>query len=310
MPIHSKPSLSVLIVSFNCWNHLDACIRSILASSLLPSNIVVIDNASVDGTVENMNKHYPSVMLIRNPENVGHTKAVNQGLRVVQGEYILLLDADTALLPECIQILIDFLENNTDVWMVVPRVYYPDGGIQESARNFPTALSGLFGRQSLMTRLFPNNRLSIRYLARHHLDAIEPFQAEFVAATCMLFRRKILHDVGLWDEEYNGYWVDADWCKRIGKANGLIYCIPAASLIHHEQNRRSLKKSPSRIISFHSGAYRLYCLHYTRGPWDPRRYAAALLLIGRTIALLGTNALKSSGGRPRDPLEIKKISIP
>jgi len=306
MSAYSKSSLSALIVSFNCWSHLDACIRSLLASTLLPSEIVVIDNASVDSTIENLKKNYPSVTLIRNLENVGHTKAVNQGLQIVKEEFVLLLDADTVLTPKCVETLADFLERKRDVWMVVPRIYYPDGGIQESARNFPTVLSGLFGRQSLMTRLFPGNPISRKYLARHHLASTEPFQVEFVAATCMLFRRKIINHAGLWDDKYSGYWVDADWCKRIGNLHGLIYCVPSASLIHHEQNRRSLKKSPSRIISFHSGVYRLYSLHYTKGPLDPRRYIAALLLSIRLMLLLLANMFKTSASHPQDPLTIKK----
>jgi GT2 family glycosyltransferase len=294
--------LSILIISFNCWDHLNACLRSILASDYPVFEIVVVDNASVDGSVEKLRAAYPTVRIAENRENVGHTRAVNQGLRLVKGQRVLLLDADTELKADAISHMSAFLDERPQVYVVAPRLLNPDGTAQHNARNFPSAITGLFGRQSLLTRLFPDNVFSRRYLALDHLDTQTPFKAQHVTAACMLFQKAILDKVGMWDEGYHSYWVDADWCKSILDAGGSIYCVPQAVVIHHEQNSRVKKRSPIRIIKFHAGAYRFYCLHRTRGKWDPRRPLAAGLLAVRTLLLLGLNMFKNPVGSQVDPL--------
>ncbi len=297
----AAPNLSVLIVSFNCWSYLDKCIHSILASDDPILEIIVVDNASADGTPSKLRAKYPEVHLVENSENLGLPPAANRGFRLAKGDRILLLDADTELKPDAIGIMERFLDEHPDVWMVAPRTFYSDGTIQESARDFPSAINGLFGRQSVLTRLFPNNPFSKRYLAREHLDEEEPFRVQQISAACMLFRKEALDRVGEWDEGFRCYFVDTEWCKRIQEAEGLVYCVPEASIFHHEQNKSSRKKNPRRIVDFHKGAFRLYQKHYTRGMWDPRWVLAASALTLRTTLLLALNAMKSSSESDDDP---------
>ena len=299
-------NISVLIISFNCWDLLDACLKSIYSSDSSFKEIIVIDNASVDGTCEKLNIFYPAVRLIENDENVGHTKAVNQGCRLCLGEFVLLLDADTEIRRDCVKIMASFLATHPEVSMVAPKTYLTNGSLQDSAKNFPSPINGIFGRQSLLTRMFPNNPFSRRYLALSDYDILEPLQVEHVSAACMLFRRDIFSKVGSWDEGYHSYWVDADWCKMIQLAGGGIYYIPKAVIIHHEQNHRTFKKSPVRIVKFHSGAFRFYCKHYTWGIWDPRSAIAATFLMLRALLLLTTNIFKKSPHSRIDPLTIQK----
>ena len=303
----SRKSLSIIIVSYNCWNHISACLKSVFASDLKPDEIVVIDNASVDKTPERLAESYGSgIRLVVNPVNTGHARAVNQGLRLVNADRVLLLDADTELKPDMIRLLCEFMDSHPGASMAAPRMYGPDGALHDSARNFPSAINGLFGRQSLLTRLFPRNRFSRRYLATDRSGDETPFRVEHVSAACMLFDRSVVGAAGLWDEGYSGYWVDADWCKRIGKSGGVIYCVPAAVVIHHEQNSRTRKKNPARIVSFHAGVYRFYRIHYTYGAWDPRSIAAAAFLALRALSLLTINAFKKPQGLDADPLSIRK----
>jgi len=262
--------LSVLIISFNCWDLLSDCLCSLHNSDNNFHEIVVVDNASVDETCKMLPKAFPEVRLLQNRTNVGHTKAVNQGCKEISGTHILLLDADTELAPDCISKMMGFMEIYPDISMVAPRTYNSDGSVQESARDFPSPINGVFGRQSMLTRLFPNNTFSRRYLAQHNLNSSAPFQVEQISAACMLFKRDLLDLVGYWDEGYSGYWVDSDWCKKIQKKGEKIFCVPQASIVHHEQNKHTIKKNPVRIIAFHQGVYRFYRLHYTLGFWDPR----------------------------------------
>ena len=299
-------NISVVIISFNCWELLNACLKSIYSSDSACKEIIVIDNNSVDETCENLRKYYPEVRIIENDSNVGHTRAVNQGCRISSGKHILLLDADTEVSKDCVRVLAVFLESHPDVSVVAPKTFLADGTLQNSAKNFPAPINGIFGRQSLLTRLFPGNVFSKRYLALTKCDMKQAIKVEHVSAACMLFRRDVFEKVGEWDEGFHSYWVDADWCKRIQVAGGQIYYVPNAVITHHEQNSRSMKKSPFRIIKFHTGCFRFYSKHYTRGRRDPRRVFAAGLLAARALILLSVNSIRRSSRSRVDPLTFQK----
>ena len=306
------PELSIVVISFNCWNLLDACLRSLDVSPapVREIEIIVIDNASVDGTPQKLREVYPQVTILENHENIGHPRAVNQGMAVARGELIMILDADTEFKPDAISHLLNFLGDHPEVSMVTPRTLNPDGTIQETARNFPTVINGLIGRQSFLSRWFPHNRFIRAYLDRNNLEAVSPFRVEFISAACMMFRRKIIAKIGIWDEGFQGYWVDADWCMRFKENGEQIYCLPQAIMIHHEQNKAFKRKSPKRIVNFHRGVLRFYRLHYTSGYFDPRWILAAVLLFIRTLMLLVFNlSLRTQNDDNSDPLSLKKERV-
>ncbi len=301
-------TLSVVIVTYNCWHYLEICIQSIIESNYSVKEIIVVDNGSVDGTSEKLHTTFEDVILIQNPKNMGFIRAVNQGFKAVTGEYVLLLDSDTELKDHAIKLMCEFMDAHTNTSMVVPRTLNPDGTTQETARKFPSMINGLFGRQSILTKLFPDNPFSKRYLIRTDLDNQKPFKVEMVSAACVMFRKNILATVGMLDEGYSrfvGYWSDADWCKRIQKSSGVVYCLPKAIIVHHEQNKPFRKKNPMRIIEFHTGAYRFFRLHYTYGIWDPRSLISAFLLSIRALLLLSANTLKKAP-EALDPMSHQK----
>ncbi|KHE93321.1 MAG: glycosyltransferase family 2 protein [Candidatus Scalindua rubra] len=302
---HSE--ITILIISFNCWHYLDPCLSSIYNSDYSDFNIIIIDNNSMDGTLEKIHEKYPQVQLVKNTVNVGHTKAVNQGCRLVKNGHILLLDADVELKPDVIGKMFEYLKQHPNIWMVAPKTLNTDGTVQESARNFPSEINGIFGRQSILTRRFPNNPFSRRYLDHYNFAVRKhgPYQVQHVSAACMMFSKKTYDTIGEWDEEYHSYWVDADWCKRLQKAGGSIFFLPGAVITHHDNNKRSLKKNPLRIVNFHRGVYRFYCLHYTYGFSDPRRLIASVLLTFRATFHLIINAFKKASNASQDPLSVK-----
>lgn len=298
--------ISILIISFNCWDLLDKCIRSILASNISVKEIVVIDNFSLDGTPEKFRKTYPGLTFIENSKNIGHPRAVNQGFKIVTGEHILLLDSDTELSCDAIRNLSAFLGNHPDICMVAPRLLSSDGSIQESARNFPSAWNGLFSRQGVLTRIFPNNIFSRKYLLTDSHVKQTPFQVEHVSSAAIFFRKSLLDLVGPFDEAYKGYWVDADWCMRIQKSGEKIFAEPRAVISHHEQLNRYSKQSNSRIILFHKGVFRFYRLHYTYGYFDPRSLIAATLLFIRALVCFVINTTKKQYTEHKDPLSLHR----
>lgn len=289
----APPRLTIMTVTWNGWRHTRRCLESIVASAAQDHEVLVLDNASRDGTPDNVEQLFASVRVIRNAENVGHTQATNQGVALAQGEYVLLLDSDTELAADSISLMLDFLQRHPDVGLVAPRTYNSDGSVQPSARRFPHPVNGLFGRQSVLTRVFPQNPFSRRYLLTDALTNIAPYEVEQVSAACMLFRRSLFDSIGPWDEGYFGYWVETDWCFRVRKKGWKVFCVPQASVVHHEQNRAGRKKSIRRIWAFHYGAYRFYRNTRTLGTLDPRAIVAFLALGARGLFQLAQNVFRA-----------------
>ncbi len=289
MPIQ----VSVLIVTWNAWHDLERCLRAVFAAAVPEMEVVVVDNGSTDGTVERLRQAFPSVSMHANPQNLGLPRAVNQGLNLTVGQYVMLLDSDTEIRADAIACLLKFMTEHPEVDVVAPRILTPEGQIEESARSLPSWINGLFGRQSILTRLFPHNPISSRYLARQNLNKSVPFRVEQVSAACMFMRRSLIAEVGPWDEAYRCYWVDSERCARLKKQGKQVYCEPRAEMTHFERNRANRRKSPWRIWQFHSGAARLYRKHYTWGFLDPRSWIAHIALSMRACLLLALNLLRS-----------------
>ena len=288
------PTISLIVVTWNSWNDLDRCMQSVYASDFQDLEVIVIDNASVDETCDKLKKSYPQATLHRNSTNLGHARGVNQGFRLVHGKYVMVLDVDTEFPPNMIRGMLEFIRAHPQVSLATPRTLNTDGTIQESARNFPTMMNGLFGRQSLLTRWFPNNRFSRRYLVRDYLDATKPFSVEHISAACMFFPATLLDKVGGWDEQIPGYWIDADWCMAIKKQGKQIYCVPEFRITHHENFARGKRKSARRIWLFHYGAYQLYNKWYCWGRLDPRSLFAAVMLASRAVLMIIGNIVSSA----------------
>src|SRR4029077_13130482 len=195
------------------------------------------------------------------------------------------------LLPGCLERLLDFLRRHPEADVVAPRTFNTDGTGQETARHFPRALLGIFGRQSTLTRWFPSNPISRRYLARQFLETTEPFEVDQIGGAFMLFRRHLLTEVGFLDEGFFVYWDDTDWCHRARAAGKRIFCVPAAEIFHHETNARGKRKRPSRIWRFHYGAHRVYTRWQTLGYWDPRSILAGIALFGRALLLIAYHSI-------------------
>ena len=278
-------NLTVVIATHNSWHHLQPCLASVYADCGPNVEVVVVDNASTDRTRELLAASFPQVLVIANLENAGHCIAVNQGIRRASRDYVMVLDADTVLTGRVGVTLTNFLDAHPNVSVLAPRMENGDGTLQPTARNFPKPINGLFGRQSLLTRWLPRNRISRAYLGDIDDQMREPYPVEFVSSACMVFPRQLVSAIGLWDERFRGYWVDADWCKR-AHAYGPVYCVPQVTVVHYEQNRRGVRKGTARILLFHEGVNRFYRKHYTRGWMDPRALLAAALLYGRAAMLI------------------------
>lgn len=305
--MQATPELTFLIVSWNAWHHLKRCLESVRVCRFENYEVLVIDNGSTDDTAAQVRALFPEVTLHENETNLGLPPAVNKGFQLARGKYIYLLDADTEIDAEVPRQLYEFMESHPEVSLAAPRIYTPAGQVEESARNIPSIMSGLFGRQSALTRMFPNNSFSRRYLGRQNLAVGEPFRVEQISASSMFIRRSVINEAGPWDEAYRCYWVDTDWCARLKQLDKQVYCVPRARIVHHENNRRGSRKSPWRIWQFHMGALRLYRRNMSYGWIDPRTWLAAVLLTGRAVCLLALNAMKPQPAAAKPTNELKPL---
>ena len=289
-----SPDVSVVIVNYRAKDWTLRCVDSVTnASDGCSREIIVVDNASGDECPEALNASFPEVRTVQNEENVGYSKAGNQGRRLALGRYVVTLDNDAIVVPGALDTLVRYLDANPDVAMAGPRLLNPDLSDQGTGRSFPNALSGVFGRTTLLTRIFPNNPVSKSYLISRNYDGTEPFPIDWLSTACVMTRSDVTREIEM-DESFFVYWVDADWCRRIKDAGWDIMCVPEAKAIHDEHRGRGHtgRRTTRSIVDFHRGAYRYYRKHHIRSPFNPLRFVAIAGLSARTAVLLLRNSFK------------------
>jgi len=236
-----SPALSVIIVNYNVREFLQHALISVQkAMKGIRGEIIVVDNASDDGSVEMVKRKFPSVRLITSKINLGFAKANNLAIREAVGRHLLLLNPDTVVQEDTFSAMLKFFDDNPDVGLAGCKILNPDGSFQRSCRrSFPTPWVA-FTKISGLSNLFPQSRLFGKYNLTY-LSEDETYEIDAVSGSFMMLRREVVEDVGGLDEEYFMYGEDLDWCYRIQKAGWKIYYVPATKIIHYkgESTRRS-----------------------------------------------------------------------
>ncbi|SEC12339.1 hypothetical protein SAMN05443246_3067 [Paenibacillus sp. GP183] len=250
-----------MIVNYNtCQLTLD-CLRSIVSSSIsYDYEILVVDNASRDDSVLEIRKQFPTIQLIENKQNVGFSKANNQAIRVAAGRYILLLNTDTIVQPDAIQIMLDFMEEHSSIGASGCKILLPDGSLDKACkRGFPTP-SASFYYAFGFSKLFPNNPRFNQYQLGY-LNPDQEYPIDCLVGAFMLVRREAIDQVGMLDEEFFMYGEDIDWCYRIKQAGWGIYYYPRTTITHYKG--ASSRKKPFKIIyEFHRAMFLFHRKHY------------------------------------------------
>lgn len=251
-------ALAVIIVSFNTRDLLHACLAS-LADCTLPLSIIVVDNASFDGSVQMVRESFPTVAVIETGCNLGFAAANNLGMQqAAEADYLLLLNPDTVVHPGAIEQLVAFLDAHPRVGMVSPRLRNPDGSLQRAAFRFPTLLMSIFEVFPPGAAL-PGRFYNSWWHGRYPQEAADaPFPIDHPLGACMLVRRAVLAHVGGFDERYFMYSEEVEWCWRIRQAHWAIWQLPTAWVTHvgggatRQFRRRMLVElHRSRIQFFH-----------------------------------------------------------
>jgi len=281
--------LVISIVSYNSLSFLKECLDSILENPTEKDyQIIVVDNASSDGTVEFIGKNYPGIKLIANNKNIGFAAANNQAIKNSDSKYILLINSDCEVYKGSLDSLIGFMDKNTGTGIAGPKIVNSDGTTQLSCRRFPSLLDA--AAHNILGDIFPGNPFTKKYkLADVSRD--KPFKVDWVSGSCMIIRRKALEDTGELDEKYFMYIEDVDICYRMWQKGWSVYYCPEAEIMHHAggstgRGRREKIRSSFRM---QRSAFYFFCKIYRRN-WRIILIPFLLLVLGARLAI---SALKS-----------------
>jgi len=256
--------ISIIIVSYNGREYLRRCLRSLLEHTRgLEYEVVVVDNASRDGSADMVAAEFPSVRLLRRPSNAGLSTALNQGIRLSGGEMTVLLNPDVELRDNPFPAMAQYLRDHPEVGILGPRILDDDGSLQLSCRRFPAFSVAFFNRYSLLTRLFPRNPFSVRYLMTD-FDHSGTAEIDWLSLACWMAPRRLFDEVGFLDEGYFLYNEDVDFCQRVHRAGRKVVYLPEVSVVHRIGGSTSTLPNRS-VIERHRSMWRYYRKYMRRG---------------------------------------------
>jgi len=252
--------LSIIIVNWNTSKLLRNCLYSIFETIKRNKfEIYVVDNNSSDNSVAMVKEEFKGVNLIINKENIGFARANNQSIKLSKGEFVMVLNPDTILLPNAVDGMVDFLKSHKNIGAIGPKILQADGKVSNvGARRFPNLLFEFFNITSL-NRQFPKSKLFGKYWMSFW-DHNDLRQVECLTGACMIVRKKVIDNVGLLDENFFMYSEDIDWCYRIKKGGWDIYYYPEAEIMH--LNGQSSKQKPIKSeLEYYRSKYKYFKKH-------------------------------------------------
>jgi GT2 family glycosyltransferase len=250
----------VVTVTYKCYDELEKCVESIRQTNniQLVDSFVVVDNSPSDEYWDQNIAKLGPITLIQNRKNKGFGKAANQGIRKGCAPYVALINPDCVVNEKAFKEALTYLELNPDVAILGPKILEEDGSLQGSARAFPSVSNFLFGRSSVLSRLFPNSKWVKRSMPCFALnpEGTEGIPVDWVSGAAMFIRREALRQVGLFDERFFMYWEDVGLCQRL-RCSGwqvIYYPIPTVT---HLIGRSSMHHPWKRELYFYKSAFLL-----------------------------------------------------
>ena len=285
--------LSVVVVTYRSKDHILACLRSLATgarardagSGSLTWECVVVDNDSHDGTPELVEREAPGTRVVRSGANIGYARAVNRGIAETTGAFVLVSNPDCVWSEGSIHELASWLESHARCGIAAPRIVNPDGSLEYSARSYPGPFVLLFNRYSLLTRLWPGNPWTRRYLLTDW-DHRTARSVDWASGAALLVRRAAAAEVGGMDEAFFMFNEDVDWCRRMNLAGWSVDYVPGAETVHHIGASHG-EVSNRVILERHRGMIHYYRKHHpVPAPLDA---LAAFVVMARARLLVLLN---------------------
>lgn len=240
--------LSVIVVSYNTRRLLDDCLRSLLAANAPPGGmeIIVVDNASSDGSTEMVRQEHPNVRLIALDENLGYSAANNRGAAVARGDYLLYLNSDTVVGQDALAEPLAFMRERPDIGALTVKLVYPSGERDpDNHRGFPTPWNAFCHFSGLSRAFAHSERFNGYFRSYEDFDSIH--SVPVIAGSYMMVSRHLDRELGGWDETYFFYGEDIDYCYRIHQAGyGIVY-YPCVEVLHYKGASSGLRKESAGI---------------------------------------------------------------
>ncbi len=288
--MNQKPEISAVVISFNGMKFLPDCLRTLVEDlSELSHEIIVVDNGSVDGSVECIRKSFAAVQIIENGRNLGFAGAVNIGLKAAQGEFVYLLNQDLRFRNGATSSLLARLKEDSSIGMIGPKYVGFDGKLQLSARAFPR-YRHVFYDALLLSRIFPQSRVFGSWRMGWFDHETELFVDQPMGSV-MLIPRSVIEKIGCLDESFPIFFNDVDYCRRMTQAGYRLLYYPKAVVEHFVGG--STRTMPVKMkLESHRSMYR-YLRKYARWYEFPLLWLCSLLLwIGVMPAALAASFRK------------------
>jgi len=264
--MNQRPELSIGIVNYNTRDLLQGCLKSIAAEPHFGEyEVIVVDNASSDGSLAMLASDFPAVHVVANEQNRGYAAAVNQFIKICRGAVLLVLNADIAALDGAIDKTLNFLHHHEDAGFVGCRVLNPDRSLQRSCRGFPNWINFL-SENFYLYALFPKVPL-FGAVFMTHFNYQSEREVDVILGAFLMVRRRVIEQIGAMDDQFFMYAEETDWCYRAKQAGYRNLFFPGAEIIHYgEQSTRQnsvamfieLHKSHHKYIrKYHGAAYRM-----------------------------------------------------
>jgi len=284
--------ISVIIVNYNVKDFLEQALLSVRkALQEIPSEIIVVDNASIDGSVQMLKERFPDIHLIESQTNLGFSGGNNLGLERAEGKFIVLLNPDTVVQEDTFTKLLDFFEKNPEASAATCKILNPDGTFSVDCRHsVPTPLTA-FWKLLGLNRLFPKSKLFGKYNLTY-LDENELNQVEAISGSFMMIRSETVQKVGKLDEDYFMYCEDIDYCHRINQSGGKIFYVPDSQIIHYK-GESTKKDNLDYVITFNRSLYTFYKKHYQQKYISPFKWLILLGVIFRGFIIYTQNIFKT-----------------
>lgn len=225
-------NLSISIVNWNTKNHLKRCLDSIYENNYKDFEVFVVDNNSNDGSSEMVKNNFPKVNLITNAKNIGFAKANNQAIKLSHEKYILILNPDIFLFKNTISKMIDFMEENPPAGAIGIKLLDENGSELKKGyfRKYPSIPQLIF-----FYTIFENISLKNRWLRNRYWELVDTsriMEIQQIPGACLLLRRKVIEEIGAFDERFHLFFEDVDLCYRIKKSGWKIFFVPETEAIH------------------------------------------------------------------------------
>jgi len=241
--------LSIIIVSYNTSDFLKECLESIKKNTEgLNYEIIVVDNASSDNSLQVLRAKFPDVLVIKKQENIGFSKANNLGIEKSKGRYVLFLNPDTVVYKDSLLGMVKFMDEHKEAGAATCKLVMPDGRLDDAShRGFPNpwnSLSYFFG----LSKLFPKSRLFSGY-SLGFMDFSKIHEIDACAGAFMIVRKKAGEQIRWWDEDYFFYGEDLEFCFRLKEKGWKIYFVPSVSALHYKGISGGIKKVSKKITT-------------------------------------------------------------